>query len=85
MARVGEDGNTLDVTLRAMADFPEEAAEPGTAAPASMITLVSTVLPAGVVGFVARSVITPIDSLTGAFSRHCVERGGSEASASWNC
>ncbi len=65
MVRVGEDSNTLDVTMRVVADFFEEAAEPRTAALASMITPVSTILLAGLVGFVARSVIMPMYRLTG--------------------
>ena len=64
MVRVGEGSKTLDVTMR-VADFFEEAAEPRTAALASMITPVSTILLSGLVGFVARSVIMPMYRLTG--------------------
>ena len=66
MARVGEDGNTLDV-MRVVADFFEEAAEQRTTALVSMITPVSTIILAGLVGFVALSVIMPMYSLTGTF------------------
>ena len=67
MVRVGEDSNTLGVTTRVVADFIEEAAEPRTAALASMITPVSTILLAGLVGFVALSAIMPMYSLMGSF------------------
>ena len=67
MVRVGEESNTLDVTMRVVADFYEEAAEQRTAALVSMITPVSTILLAGLVGFVALSVIMPMYSLTGSF------------------
>ena len=65
MIRVREDGNMLDVTMRVVADFFEEAAEQRTAALVSMVTPVSTILLAGLVGFVALAVIMPMYSLTG--------------------
>ena len=67
MVRVGEESNTLDVTMRVVADFFETAAEQRTEALVSMITPVSTIILAGLVGFVALSVIMPMYSLTGTF------------------
>ncbi len=67
MVRVGEDSNTLDSTMRVVADFFEEQAEQRTTALVSMITPVSTIILAGLVGFVALSVIMPMYSLTGTF------------------
>ena len=67
MVRVGEESNTLDSTMRVVADFFEEQAEQRTAALVAMITPVSTIILAGMVGFVALSVIMPMYSLTGNF------------------
>ena len=67
MVRVGEESNTLDVTMRVVADFFEAEAEERTTALVAMITPVSTILLAAMVGFVALSVIMPMYSLTGSF------------------
>ena len=67
MVRVGEDSNTLDVTMRVVADFFESEAEQRTTALVAMITPVSTIVLAALVGFVALSVIMPMYSLTGSF------------------
>ena len=67
MVRVGEDSNTLDVTMRVVADFFESEAETRTTALVAMITPVSTIVLAALVGFVALSVIMPMYSLTGSF------------------
>jgi type IV pilus assembly protein PilC len=67
MVRVGEDSNTLDVTMKVVADFYEAAAEQRTQAIVTLITPLSTIILASLVGFVALSVIMPMYNLTSAF------------------
>lgn len=66
MAKVGEDTNTLDRTMRVAANFYESVAEDKTAAIVSLITPLSTIFLAGLVAFVALSVIMPIYGITAA-------------------
>ena len=67
MVRVGEDSNSLPVTMGVVADFYETAAADRIQAVISLITPLSTVFLAGMVGFIALSVIMPMYNLTGAF------------------
>lgn len=67
MVAVGEESNTLDFTLKVVADFYETTADEKTAAMIGMIGPISTIAIALLVGFIALSVIMPMYSLTGAF------------------
>ena len=67
MVRVGEDSNTLGVTMGVVADFYEVAAADKTNAMVALLTPATTVGMAGFVGFVAMSVIMPLNSLTKSF------------------
>ena len=67
MVRVGEDSNTLPVTMKVVADFYETTAQEKTAAMISLVTPLSTVIMAAGVTFVALSVIMPMYNLTSAF------------------
>ena len=67
MVRVGEDSNTLGVTMGVVADFYETAAADKTSAMVALLTPATTVGMAGFVGFVAMSVIMPLSSLTQSF------------------
>ena len=67
MVRVGEDSNTLGVTMGVVADFYETAAADKTNAMVALLTPATTVGMAGFVGFVAMSVIMPLSSLTQSF------------------
>ena len=67
MVRVGEDSNTLPITMGVVADFYETVAAERTQAMVALITPLSTIFLAGGVGFIALSVIMPMYNLTGAF------------------
>ncbi len=67
MVRVGEDSNTLGVTMGVVADFYETAAADKTNAMVALLTPASTMLLASFVAFVALSVIMPMYNLTSAF------------------
>ena len=67
MVRVGEDSNTLPVSMRVVADFYEGAAQERIAAMVSMITPLSTIVLASIVTFVALAVIMPMYNLTSSF------------------
>jgi type II secretory pathway component PulF len=66
MVRVGEDSNTLDATMRVVADFYEAATEERVHAVVSLVTPLITIFMACFVAFVALAVITPMYSLSGA-------------------
>ncbi|MFC2071415.1 type II secretion system F family protein [Chloroflexota bacterium] len=67
MVAVGEESNTLDFTLGVVADFYETTADEKMSAMVGMITPISTIGIALLVGFIAISVLMPMYSLTGAF------------------
>lgn len=67
MVRVGEDSNTLGVTMGVVADFYETAAADKTNAMVALLTPATTVGMASFVGFVALSVIMPLSNLTQSF------------------
>lgn len=67
MASVGEQSNTLDITMGVVADFYEVTAEDKMNAMVGVLGPLSTVVIALFVGFIAISVLMPIYSLTGAF------------------
>lgn len=65
MVAVGEESNTLDFTLGVVADFYETTSEEKISAMVGMITPISTIGMAIMVGFIAISVLMPIYALTG--------------------
>ncbi|MBI4199117.1 MAG: type II secretion system F family protein [Chloroflexi bacterium] len=67
MIRVGEESNSLEVSLKVLGDFYADAASERTHAVVSMIAPLSTVFMGGLAGFIALSVIMPMYSITGAF------------------
>ena len=67
MVRVGEDSNSLPITMGVVADFYEAEAAERTQTMVALITPLSTIFLAGMVGFIALSVIMPMYNLTGAF------------------
>ena len=67
MVRVGEDSNTLPVSMKVVADFYEQVAQERISAMVSMITPLSTVVLAAIVTFVALAVIMPMYNLTSSF------------------
>lgn len=67
MVRVGEESNTLGRSMSVLADFYESSADEKISTVTSMITPVSTLLMAGIAGFIALSVIMPMYSITGSF------------------
>lgn len=67
MVRVGEESNNLEKNLFVLAIFYETTADERTAAMLSMIAPLSTMFLAGLVGFIAMSVIMPMYSMTGNF------------------
>ena len=67
MVRVGEDSNSLGSTMAIVANFFESAAEDRADALVTLITPISIITLAGLVGFVAISIIMPMYSITGAF------------------
>jgi len=67
MVAVGEESNTLDFTMQVVADFYEVTADEKTQAMVGLVGPISTVLIAGVVGFIAISVLMPMYALTGSF------------------
>jgi len=69
MVAVGEESNTLDFTLKVVADFYETEAEERTTAMVGLIGPLSTIGIALLVGFIALSVIMPMYTLTGAFGK----------------
>lgn len=68
MVSVGEESNTLDITLGSAADFYEIAAEERISSLIGLIQPVSTIVIALVVGFIAMALIMPMYTITGAFS-----------------
>lgn len=67
MVRVGEESNNLEKNLFVLAVFYETTADERTAAMLSMIAPLSTMILAGLVGFIAMSVMMPMYSMTGNF------------------
>ena len=67
MVRVGEDSNTLGVTMGVVADFYEVAGADKTNAMVALLTPGITIVMAAFVGFVTLSVIMPMYSLTESF------------------
>lgn len=67
MVTVGEESNTLDFTMGVVADFYEVTAEEKTSAMVGMISPISTIIIALLVGFIAISVLMPMYTLTGTF------------------
>lgn len=67
MVAVGEESNTLDFTLGVVADFYETTSKEKMSAMVEMITPLSTIGIAILVGFIAISVLMPMYTLTGAF------------------
>ncbi len=65
MVAVGEESNSLDSSLRVIADLYEATAEERLNAFASMITPLSTVFIGAMAGFIALSIVMPIYSITG--------------------
>ncbi len=66
MVAVGEESNTLDYTMGVVADFYETTAEEKATTMVGLISPISTIGIALLVGFIALSVIMPMYSLTGA-------------------
>ena len=67
MVAVGEESNTLAFTLGVVADFYETTSEEKMNAMVGMITPISTIGIAILVGFIAISVLMPMYALTGSF------------------
>ena len=67
MVAVGEESNTLDFTMGVVADFYETTAEEKTASMVGMVSPISTIAIALVVGFIAISILMPMYTLTGTF------------------
>jgi type IV pilus assembly protein PilC len=67
MVAVGEESNTLDYTMGVVADFYETTAEEKATTMVGLISPISTIAIALLVGFIALSVIMPMYTLTGAF------------------
>ncbi|MDP2730878.1 MAG: type II secretion system F family protein [Dehalococcoidales bacterium] len=67
MVAVGEMSNTLDFTMGVVADFYETTAEDKVNTMVGMLTPISTIGIALLVGFIAISVLMPMYTLTGAF------------------
>ncbi len=65
MVAVGEESNSLDASLRVIADLYETTAEERLNAFASMITPLSTVFIGAIGAFIALSIVMPIYSITG--------------------
>lgn len=65
MVRIGEDTNNLDSSLKTLADFYETSAQDLVQAMVALITPLSTVVLACLVGFVALAVIMPMYSVAG--------------------
>jgi type IV pilus assembly protein PilC len=66
MVAVGEESNTLDYTMGVVADFYETSAEEKATTMVGLITPISTIGIALLVGFIALAVIMPMYTLTGA-------------------
>jgi type IV pilus assembly protein PilC len=66
MVAVGEESNTLDYTMGVVADFYETTAEEKATTMVGLITPISTIGIALLVGFIALAVIMPMYTLTGA-------------------
>ncbi|MFH1141935.1 MAG: type II secretion system F family protein [Chloroflexota bacterium] len=65
MIRIGEDSNNLDSNLSVVADFYEATAQERVHAMVALITPLSTIVLAALVGFVALAVIMPMYSIAG--------------------
>ncbi|MDP2719607.1 MAG: type II secretion system F family protein [Dehalococcoidia bacterium] len=65
MVTVGEESNTMGATLRVVADFYEAATDERISTMVGILQPLTTVLMAGVVGFIAMAVIMPLYKLTG--------------------
>ncbi len=65
MVRIGEDSNNLDSNLSVVADFYESTAQDRVHAMVALITPLSTIVLAALVGFVALAVIMPMYSIAG--------------------
>ncbi len=67
MVSVGEESNSLDFTMGVVADFYEVTSEEKMSAMVALISPISTIGMALLVGFVAISVLMPMYTLTGSF------------------
>ncbi|MFC1994121.1 type II secretion system F family protein [Chloroflexota bacterium] len=67
MVTVGEESNSLVPALTVVSNFYEETAEDKLKALVGMITPISTIFIALIVGFIAMSVVMPIYQITGSF------------------
>ena len=67
MVRVGEETNNLESNLRVLATFYQASATERTEAVVAMIAPLSTIVLAGMAGFIALSVIMPMYNITSAF------------------
>ncbi len=67
MVAVGEESNSLDYSMGVVADFYEISSEEKVNAMVGMLTPISTIIIALVVGFIAMAVLMPMYSITAVF------------------